>query len=509
MRETTRLAVIVGVLALGLLGWAVGGSGAAAVGLAVGAGLLVVPWRGQPVWSWTAHYLRRNQPFEFADPVSVANDRSGGGVRFQDGVAAVAVHLLGRSHTPTLLVGSTAAATTNIIDVNSLLPVLHQSLDLTVESLSVLALGSRRSGSGDYPQVYDTLVGTSPYAGQRETWLVMRIRAIDNGDALRWRPTVGTAALAAAQRVAATLRGNGLRARVATVSDMVELDRRLGRSGLEPHHRRWHTVRGEGGWLTTYAYRPDDIRTDVLAQAWTLRADGIVQNLTLFPTGEACASVTLRTAQPPTAAPSVMLRTLPGEQARAVAANLCGPRPELCGVARGRLEPALIMPIGPSGVLIGKLPGGDRLLLPLSDAGEPSRIHIAADDAVVKRIIVRLAGTGERLTVHSRDLKRWNSVRMPNVAVVDEPRPAAGTTVSVVDGSVTPAPRPNTVISVGPAESAGRVTADVLIEQTGPALVEVTAGGQSYQVEVEFFRAENRYVTAEFTMGAAELEIAE
>jgi ESX secretion system protein EccE len=86
---------------------------------------------------------------------------------------------------------------------------------------------------------------------------------------------------------------------------------------------------------------------------------------------------------------------------------------------------------------------------------------------------------------------------MPDIAVVDQPKPVPGTTVSVVDGTLTPAPRPNTLISVGEPGEPCRGTADVLITQTGAATVEVTAAGQVHTVEVELFRAENRYVSAE------------
>ncbi len=112
--------------------------------------------------------------------------------------------------------------------------------------------------------------------------------------------------------------------------------------------------------------------------------------------------------------------------------------------------------------------------------------------------------------MHTRDLQRWESVRMPHIAVSDQPRPASGTTVSVVDGTVSPAPRPNTVISVGRPGQAQRGTADVVITQIGPATVEVNAAGAVYMVEVELFRAENRYVSTEPTsLRSEELELAE
>lgn len=155
------------------------------------------------------------------------------------------------------------------------------------------------------------------------------------------------------------------------------------------------------------------------------------------------------------------------------------------------------MPVGASGVLIGKVGAGDRMMLPFSDPGEFSRVHIAADDVVAKRLVVRTAGAGDRITVHTRDPQRWATVRMPDIAVTDGARPAGGTTVCVTDGPLAPVPRPNTVITVGEPGGQVRGSVDVLITQIGPALVEVRAAGQVNTVEVELFRAENRYVSAE------------
>ena len=509
MKDIIRLGVVAGVFIFGVIGWSAGGYVGAAIGVVIGLCLLVVPWRGQPLWSWLDLYLRRNRNIELTEPLTVANDRSGGGVRYQDHVADAAVHILGKQHQPTYFTGSTATLTANTIDISELFPFMRQSLGLTIESMSVVSAGARRRATGDYPRVYDTLIGTPPYAGQRETWLVLRIRALDNGDALRWRSTVGTAALAAAQRIAIALRCRGIRARVATATDIVELERRLGRTALEPHNRRWNSVRGDGGWLTTYAYRPSDITTDNLAQAWSLRVDGVVQNITLYPDGTASGTVTVRTAQPPTAPPAVLLTPLQGEQPRAFAAALCGPRPELRGVRSGPMRQPVVVPTGPSGILLGKTAGGDRLLLPLGDPGEQSRIHIAAEDAIAKRLVIRAAGAGDRVTVHTTNLDRWESVRMPHIAVIEHPRPASGTTVSVTDGTVPPAPRPATVISVVPPGTPIRVPSDVVITQTSPSTIAVVAAGERYDVEVEFFRAENRYISRETIAFDAELEMAD
>jgi type VII secretion protein EccE len=169
MKATTRLAIIVGVLATGMVGWALGGYPCAAGALVLGVAVGVIRWGRQPLWSWLMLWRQRRRAITLSEPITVANDRSGGGVRYQDGVAVVAVQLLGKAHRPTLFTGSTATYTENTVDVASLLPLLHQSLGLAIESLSVVSVGARRRSSGDYPRVYDTLIGTPPYAGQRET----------------------------------------------------------------------------------------------------------------------------------------------------------------------------------------------------------------------------------------------------------------------------------------------------------------------------------------------------
>ena len=88
---------------------------------------------------------------------------------------------------------------------------------------------------------------------------------------------------------------------------------------------------------------------------------------------------------------------------------------------------------------------------------------------------------------------------MPDIAITDQVKPIAGTTVSVVDGTVTPTPRPNTVVSLVGPDVPLCGTANVVITQTGPATVEVAVGGELHTVEVELFRAENRYVSSEPT----------
>lgn len=483
----------------GLVGWALGGPIGVVAAVLLAGLVVMVPWWGQPAWSWALLWLQRPSKAARNEPITVANNRAGGGVRIQDEVAVVAIHLLGRAHSATVATGSVNVETDNVVDVADLLPMLRHALGLVLESMSVISIGARRATTGDYPRVYDTEIGTPPYAGQRETWLVLRLRVIDNTAALRWRTTLGATAVAAAQRIAGLLRCGGLRTRVATASDLVELDRRLGAGSLPTNAERWKSQRTERGWVTTYAYPAHQISAQLLAQAWTLPVDEVIQNVTVFPDGTCTATVTLQTPQPAPTPPSVVLRRLNGEQAAALEANMCAPRPQLRGLRPGRLPATLPIEIGPSGVLIGKLANGDRLMVPLTDSGELSRVFIAAEDLIAKRIIIRAAGAGERVCVHTRDTARWASVRMPEVTMVGESRPTPRTTVSVVDGPIAPSPRPATVITVAPPGTPPPPSGalEVSIEQIERNAVHVSAAGKSWLATVELFRAENRYCSPE------------
>ncbi len=416
-------------------------------------------------------------------PATAANDRATGGVRYQDGVAATAVQLLGRARQPTLLTSAATAVTTDTVDIAALVPDLRQSLGLTLESLSVVSAGSRRRTNGDYPLVYDALLGTVPYAGSRETWLIIRIRSLDNAEALRCRHTAGTAALAATQRIAAGLRQRGIRCRIAAAPDIVAADRRWDCSAVPVKRRR---LRGDTGWLTTYKY--GDISTASLAEAWSLPADRVLQTITVLPDGRATATLTVTTPQPPTAEPSRLLHRM-GRQAPALAAALCAPRPRLPGLVPVKLPDSLPIPVGPSGVLLGRLPGGDRFLLPLTDPATPGRVHIAATDAITRLIVLRAAAAGEAVTVHTGNAARW---QMPGITLTDQPRPVPGTTLGMLDGSLRTAAAPaTTVITLGAAPPQG---ADVLIVQTGPSSIRVTAAGRNQNLDLDIARAENAYL---------------
>jgi type VII secretion protein EccE len=494
----SRVAPILGVELLGFAGWSVAGYPAAGMGISLGVLLVIVPWFGLSLVQWAGIYRRRKHKFRLVEPVTVVNDRCGGGVRYQEGFATVAIQVLGKARSPARLVGATAPTTDDTIDLCDLYRLMRQPLGLRIASIDVITTGARRFPAGDYPRVYDTLIGPSPYAGRRDTWLMIRLDLLGSTAALQSRVSIGTAAIAAAQRIAAELRFRGIRSRVATMGDISELELRLERAALDTGRRGWFSVNTESGYLTTYGYRPVDISSETLAQAWSLRVDELVQRITLYPTKMTSATITVRTSQPPLTPPSVLLQSLPGEQNQAVAGHLCGPPRRLRNVGRGRAPSALVLPIGSSGVLLGRNPLGERVLLPITDSVDFARIEITAEDAIAKRLLIRAAATGVRITVHTEDSGRWESIRMPNISITDQSKPAVGTTLSVVDGSVTATPRPNTVVSVSPAGSTPTPTGDISITQIGPRTIRLETSYGTEEVEVDLFRAENRYIGDSF-----------
>lgn len=481
-----------GLLAAIAIGWVTGSAAGSAAASVIACALVAAPIRDKTLYTWARLYMRRHEPVRFGGVLTVLDEGTNVGVRITDDIAVVAIQVLGKPHEPTRLIGA-APETTNTLDLCLLIPSLKQSLGITLDSISVVMAGSRRTTCGDYPRIYDTLIGPAPYAGRRETWLLLRLPGLRNGEALQWRTSLGSAAAACARRTVAVLSQLGIRARVATAGEISEFERRMGSDGIAVRNRHWDALRSDGGWLTSYSARTADFDPDKLGEAWLWQVDGVIQNVTLLPDRTATVTVTVRSNQRLTSAPSSTLRPMTGEQARAAALNMCVPRRSLEAVGPVGAPRSLVLPVGQSGVLIGKYRTGGRMLLPLTDAAGESRIHIGADDSIAQRVIMRLAGAGEHITVHTGDGARWKRLRMANIVVTDGIRPERGTTVSVVDGTISPLPRPRTIISVGgprkPAPSA-----DVLLTQVAPQTLRVTTGGIDTEIDVEMFRVEKPYL---------------
>lgn len=87
-----RLWSVIVVYAVGFAGWVIGAHTSAGLGAYIGAGVALVVasivvfvrWWGQPVWSWAVlAWKNRRQTIDWSEPMTVANNRSGGGVRIE------------------------------------------------------------------------------------------------------------------------------------------------------------------------------------------------------------------------------------------------------------------------------------------------------------------------------------------------------------------------------------------------------------------------------------------
>lgn len=492
MRATLLRGWASGLLAAIAVGWVTGSAAGAMAAAVIACAFIAAPVRDRPLYTWALLYMRRHEPVRFGHVLTVLDEGTNAGVRITDGIAVVAIQVLGKAHEPTRLIGA-APETKNTLDLCLLIPALKQSLGITLDSISVVMAGSRRATHGDYPRIYDTLIGPSPYAGQRETWLLIRLPGLRNGEALQWRTSIGSAAATCARRTVALLSQHGIRSRVATAGELSDFDRRMGCDGVAARNRHWDALQSDSGWLTSYGSGTAELDPQKLGQPWLWQVDGVIQNVTLLPDRTATATVTVRSNQRLTSAPSTTLRAMHGEQARSAALNMCVPRRSLRAAGPVATPKSLVLPVGQSGVLIGKYRTGGRMLLPLNDAADESRIHIAAEDSIAQRLVMRLAGAGERITVHTGDGARWKRLRTANIVVTDGIRPERGTTVSVVDGTIAPLPRPRTIISLG-APHKPAPSADVLLTQVAPQTLRVTTGGIDTEIDVEMFRVEKPYL---------------
>ena len=157
-----------------------------------------------------------------------------------------------------------------------------------------------RRGTG-YPPLYSTLLADRPAAGQRRTYLVVRLDIANSVGGLTYRSTVGAAAAAATERIVNALLQRGVRAKPLTAKDidaaMVELGANLAvvPAEAEPDNapvgprmptpvaptEAWKSIQAHPGYLTSYYFSPEDVTTNTLNQMWALRSDAVVQTISL------------------------------------------------------------------------------------------------------------------------------------------------------------------------------------------------------------------------------------
>jgi type VII secretion protein EccE len=384
--------------------------------------LLLVRVHRRNFAAWVADRLRWRRTRRYATPVGAAIDIVHGsnvfGVRTAGDEAVTVIQVDGRPYEPTFLRGSSIAHTTNLLPLEVLTQFLDQPGGLRL-ALDIASTGFRvRPGTG-YPALYGTLLADRGAAGQRTTYLIVRLEISQSLPGLIYRQSVGSAAAAATDRIVKALEQEGVRARALSAEDQDAVLNTLSlglaaapsrpairdpldadpdgdgdavrADGAAPAERRrdprssqgapagaarrqrrakipagvdvgWSLINTEPGYVTSYYFSPEDITTATLHQMWALPSDDIVHVLMLRKRGDAVmvsAMVRTNDPRPPEQPPTLYLNSLPGAQYAAAlrAAPVSAPPLPL---PAGPLPPDLEVAVGATGVLVGAALSDDK-----------------------------------------------------------------------------------------------------------------------------------------------------
>jgi len=381
--------------------------------------LLLVRVHRRNFATWVAARVRWWRTRRYATGVGAAIDIGHGnevyGVRTAGDEAVTVIRVDGRPYEPTFLRGSTMSLTRNLLPLEVLTRFFDQPGGLRL-SVDVVSMGYRvRPGSG-YPELYSTLLADRGAAGQRTTYVIVRLVISESLSGLVYRKSVGSAAAAATDRIVKALAQEGVRAVALNaeehdavlarlslglaapptrpvVADLVDDDegedrvvelvgaavggaeesrsRRRRRGGKdkpaqaaeEEQPQRvpaavnvgWSLVDKQPGYVTSYFFSPEDISTATFHQMWALRSDDVVHVLMLRKQGDTVVvSAMMRTndPRPPEEPPTLYLNKLPGAQYEAALRSAPVSAPQL-GLPTRPLPDDLEIPVGATGVLVG------------------------------------------------------------------------------------------------------------------------------------------------------------
>ncbi|MGH3674381.1 MAG: type VII secretion protein EccE [Mycobacterium sp.] len=504
---------------------------AVAVAVAAVAAFLVTVHRRNAV-RWfvdRVRWWRRRRRSESMDAaIDIPHGAALYGVRVSDRLDCEAITMIdvtGQAYSPTVLTGSATALTPNLLPLEALTGLLDQPGGIRLAGIDVVSSGLRvRRGIG-YPPLYSTLLADRPAAGQRRTYLVVRLDLEQSVAGLAYRSSVGATAAAATERIVNALLQRGVRAHALTAKDLDAALAELG-AGLAvvpadaapdvpPGMPRtpapvaptegWRSIEAHPGFLTSYYFSPEDITTNTLNQMWALRSDAVVQTLSLTKhrgAGEGrtwvSALVRVNDPQAPASAPTLLLNPLPGDQGPA--AMHSSPLPRRWDGLPGRpLDAApLDLPVGSSGVLVGTTQRGDLLLLSLTDPDQATRISLHTGMPYACQLLVRAAAVGERIAIYTDQPARWRQLEQPLIAVVDRLHPPEFVPSIIVSdraGGPPAAGLASTVITIGDNDD-DAPTPDMSFTQISASTVRIATAAFTTDVHIATFKAEQPFLGA-------------
>lgn len=491
---------------------------AAVLILLVAAVALFIPIRGRVVlvewlavvWSFLRHRRRRLPPE--LSPATEINVISGtAGVRW-DGQTLVAAVEVGPELALTTEAGGRTVSGSEL--PLALVVSLMSQYGLSID-IDVVEAGCHVPPGTAYRTVYSQSVGPRPLVGQRRTWLVLRLNALDNLDRIIERGpsrSGGPKALAAAaHRTVQRLQQEQIRAYALSAEDLDAMgDVLLAPVGAVDNQEKWSYIRSGPNFITTYVGIPELLADGQFDRWWSWRTEETVTVIRLTGAGDAASDVQVgvlvryvhhgkaykplaeaKLARPTGIQRQMLDAGLPGGD-RALQARM--PTVDFAAVRDVRV------PIGPSGQILGQLDEGTLAALPLWDqSGAPKRRRIDARVGVevARQLVLRAVVTGAVVAIHTDDRQRWEGL----VATVNDDQrlfyATAGARtcdIAVFDGRTVTTVPARTVLRLLSPDAVASGADMTLVEGPGQVLEVSIGNAEPITVWTIRTREEDRYL---------------
>jgi type VII secretion protein EccE len=472
--------------------------------------VVLVTWRGAPLSTllWGRIGRRRvdlsNEAVEVDHRLRWTTATSAIRGAGYDLVAVVAVD--GPSHAPSVLDHHQVESAATL-PVGVVADALRQ-YDVELSGIDIVSAGRRRApvSHHHHSDIYTTIVGDHSAVGERRTWCVLRLNAFDNVAAVASRDSVAATLAACAQRLAIELSAHRCPARVVSSAELGDVDSALLAGIGSEVHSGWGGLSTSSAHLATYTLTPAEISSATLDRLWSPDTDATATTVQLRPApgGEVRIGAMVRyaTAGPQLRPPLTGLNPLSGRHDLGLLSGLIRPAPPPVLAPRRTLvdDEGLRAPIGATGIIVGTLPSGHPLLVPLRSANPAatSSVTVAGDLALLVQIAQRSAATGMRVAVVTARPGPWrdaNNVGLRVVRQLPAELPEDGRGMMVLYDHPQAATGPRAEVVVRAVERGSASVADVHLEQDSNTTAVIRTAEFQYRVRIDV-RAERSQIEA-------------
>ena len=381
-------------------------------------------YRGATAIRWLTRAARRGTQQEAPEPFAVELPDIGTvGMRWDGQYVITAIALHGQPFPMSTLIPE-GVDTDDVVPLDVIAGLMRQFGGLELHSVDVVSAGSRVAADGRYTPRYDEIVGDRPAVGTRRSWLILRLCPQTCLRALAYRGDVDAAAAAATERIRQAVIRAGCRATICGTEQFEAVtETLLGGHQIDRFQQHWTHLRADDDYITSYRVAGRDLTNRLLGDIWAIRSTmtATMLRLTPSPTGpQVAALVRLHTAAPLTHPPLSALQPVMGQQLAALYASLpLGNRSMELPLSPRALQPvdgrsaakgSLLVPVGPSGLILGMDSDGVPLLMPFTDPLKFAKVAIDADVEVVAALLLRASAAGLTVVVDMQQPDVWGPI---------------------------------------------------------------------------------------------------